>query len=250
MGANRVSVVQVGKVFETNKCGKLIVIDVYPRKALIRFAETGHERLVNKCDLLQGKVNDPLYKNIYGIGFLGEGPYQPKNCGINYTRWVSMLDRCYNPENSKSEYYENCFVVEEWHNFQNYMSWAVLQKGFDRKGWQIDKDLLRGDNPCYGPETCVFLPRDLNMALIVHRRAGNTMGTGVYYHEKNKKYIARTAQTNKNKSTTYIGSYDTPEEAYLVYKEYKEKFVKELADKFKEDLSEKAYENLYKWTVP
>lgn len=250
MGANKVSAVQIGKIFKTNTCGDLLILETYPGKALVRFLSTGYERLANKPDILHGKVTDPYCKNIYGVGFLGEGPYHPKNCRTNYNRWLAMLSRCYNPKDSKFEYYENCFVVEDWHNFQNYMSWAVLQKGFDKTGWQIDKDLLSKSGPTYGPENCVFLPKDLNMALITQRRVGNSLGAGVYYHKNNKKYVAKAAQASKNKGTKYIGSYDTKEEAHEAYKKCKEEFVKHLADKFKEELSKTAYEELYKWTVP
>lgn len=249
MGANKQSAVQVGLKFTTNRCGVLEIIETYAKKAKVRFLDTGYERLANKADILRGKVNDPFFKSFHGIGYLGVGLYSPKNSRNNYKRWVDMLDRCYNIDNPMYLYYEYCYVVDEWHNFQNYMDWAVTQSGFDKKGWQIDKDLFSNGDPCYGPETCVFLPKDINMALITHRKWDRDLNTGVSYHEKNKKYIARATQSAKHKNTNYIGSYNTPEEAYSAYKEYKKKFLMFLAEKFKDDLTERAYEGLRAWVV-
>ena len=47
----------------------------------------------------------------------------------------------------------------------------------------------------------------------------------------------------------YLGYYNTPEEAFLVYKEAKEKRIKEVANKWKGKISDNVYEALINWHV-
>ena len=61
----------------------------------------------------------------------------------------------------------------------------------------------------------------------------------VYCHILNK-------ENNKNK---YLGTYDTIEDAFLVYKSFKEKYIKEVADEYKELIPQKLYDALYKYEI-
>ena len=47
----------------------------------------------------------------------------------------------------------------------------------------------------------------------------------------------------------YLGLYDTPEKAFEVYKQFKEKYIKRVADHYKDQIPEKLYQALYNYKV-
>lgn len=246
MSIEKRGVVQKGRIFETNRCGDLEVLEVFPKTARVRFLSTGYERLAGKGEIVRGVVNDVFYPKYYGVGYIGQGCYSPKDNRMNHMRWQDILRRCFDPDFKHNSYYKNCTVEEAWHNFQNYMGWAVLQKGFDNKGWHIDKDLLsRTGQPHYGPETCVFLPRVLNMALIPPKVGSDGFPSSIRYNEKCNNYYIICPQINKK--SRHVGSCSTLEEAFEIYKNHKELYVHKLAEKYRKDISIKAFEALMDW---
>lgn len=245
MGANRVSAVQVGRIFETNTSGTLEVLSVQGKYATVKFIETGYTRDATKVDILHGKVKDLYHPRICGVGFIGEGPYSRKEFEVEYCRWTDMLRRCYDTTNPRFLNYEHNYVNTSWFNFQNYAEWASNQRGSKLKGWHLDKDLLSAGNLEYGPDYCCFLPHELNVGIITDRVDKNIFGTGVVFNEKLGKYIARAAQVHKK--SKHIGCYNSAEEAYAAYLECKPIYIKHLANKYKNDLDQRAYLALLDW---
>ena len=56
-------------------------------------------------------------------------------------------------------------------------------------------------------------------------------------------------ETIKKSKPKFIGRYDTIEEAFLNYKQFKENNIKQTADKYKDLIPQKLYEALYKYEV-
>ena len=247
MGANRLNTVQVGKTFETNTSGTLEILSVYGKYATVKFVATGYTREAAKSDIVRGKVKDLYFPNIYGVGFIGEGAYSPKEFKTEYHRWTDMIRRCYDPTNPRFLNYEHHYVNTSWLNFQNYAEWAVNQKGSNLKGWRLDKDLLRVDNLEYGPDFCCFLPKEVNISIVTDRIDKNILGTGVIFDEKLGKYLARVRQVHKK--SKHIGCYETAEEAYAAYVKCKPIYIKFLAEKYKQDLDANTYQALLHWEV-
>ena len=61
------------------------------------------------------------------MGYIGEGKYKSiisngsKTQTHCYSTWKSMLTRCYDEKyHIKKPTYENCYVCDEWLNFQNF----------------------------------------------------------------------------------------------------------------------------------
>jgi len=52
-----------------------------------------------------------------------------------------------------------------------------------------------------------------------------------------------------NGKTKYLGSFDHPQEAYAVYKQFKEKLCKELAKKWYGQIDHRVYDAMMVWTV-
>ena len=81
-----------------------------------------------------------------------------------YQRYYNMLSRCYN---KKAKHY-SCYgaigvtVCEEWKCFQTFLSWCISNREPHMQDWQIDKDILCPDCKIYSPETCAFVPQEIN----------------------------------------------------------------------------------------
>ena len=182
----------------------------------------------------------------YGVGYIGVGDFKPKLGGKNtkaYDTWNDMFKRCYNPKvHAKHPTYIGCTVAEEWHNFQVFAEWFENQYRAD--GWQLDKDLIFEGNKTYSPETCTFVPRDLNLLLTDRRNERGNLPKGVAL--KNKKYQAR---INIEGVRQYLGVYSTPEEAFAVYKTAKEYNIKYMAEKYKFLIDPRVYNFLVNYEV-
>jgi len=90
----------------------------------------------------------------YNVGFVDIEEFDEaiKKC------WVRMIRRCYDKQSCYSTY-SNCSVCEDWLIFTNFASWY---KEHYREGWQLDKDILSNGEKIYSPETCCFVPIEIN----------------------------------------------------------------------------------------
>lgn len=99
-------------------------------------------------------IKDPLRPRVFGVGFIGVGPYSRSDHLNIYAVWNSMLARCYSEKRQlKSPTYVGCTVDKEWHNFQNFAEW-YLENCF--KGCHVDKDIKIKGNRIYSPRTCMM----------------------------------------------------------------------------------------------
>lgn len=130
-------------------------------------------------------------------------------------------------------------------DFQEFAEWCNTQKGF-KEDFQLDKDLLFKNNKIYSPETCVFLPREINKALIrmTCRRGMYPIGVTV-----DKKGIRAKCADTLNNRIHLIGYFTSVEEAFEAYKSYKECVLKSLAEKWKDQIDSRAYNALMSYTV-
>ena len=159
-----------------------------------------------------------------------------------------MIQRSYDDDFKEREpTYKGCEVCTEWHNFQNFAEW--FEDNYYKipgEVMSLDKDVLVKGNKIYSPETCMFVPQDIN---ILFTKCDNSRGDypiGVSYHKQKGKYISRCNVCNKLK---HLGYFDNPEEAFNAYKTAKEKYIKEVADKYKEYIPQKLYEAMYNYEV-
>lgn len=193
-----------------------------------------------------------LYKpTVYGVGFMGEGPYKAKinkKTTKEYNIWHSMMDRCYNPKHSdRYPTYKDCIICEEWHNFQNFASWYE-DNYYEIPGEKmaLDKDILVKGNKVYSPETCVFVPKSINSLFVKADSVRGDLPIGVRYNRRKNKYESKCSVRNKEK---HLGYYNSPEEAYQAYKTFKEKHVKEVADQYIELIPQELYDAMYDYEV-
>lgn len=158
-----------------------------------------------------------------------------------------MINRCYN-ENLRHMHttYANCTVAEEWRYLSNFKDWCNKQIGFGNDNWHLDKDVLIKGSKIYSPETCCFVPNEINCALPSSKKVRGDLPQGVIWNCTKTRYRARIQRKGKWES---LGTYDTSEEAFSAYKPVKESHIKSLAEKYKDQIDPRVYEALMNWTV-
>lgn len=199
-----------------------------------------------KCALEESK------SPICGIGINDYEGQVKKNCVHlkSYALWRAMIDRCYNNITlKKHKSYMGCSVCDEWKYFSNFKKWYDKNAPKEIDGYSLDKDLITHGNRVYSPDTCCFLPIELNSMLITQKRHRGNYKIGVFWNKRLNKYIA---QVNyRGKSRKHIGVFDTEEEAFLAYKREKEHIIKTLADEYYEKglITERVRDAMYNYKV-
>lgn len=246
----------IGKTFDTKNGGKCSVISMSNRKSIVVKFYNGHETVCTYQHLLNGNVLNPLHPKVYGVGYIGVGEYTAKKDGKiteHYDAWRGALRRSYDKKfHHKYPTYIGCSVDPRWHNYQEFCKWADNQVFF--KGYKLDKDLLVRGNKIYGPDTCTYLPNELNCIISMQYTARESVPNGVskVWNPKAKKtWVANVSQKgDKSKPKSHcIGYFTTPEEARLAYISAKKAYIEERATLYRDRISKAAYNALMAWEI-
>ena len=174
-----------------------------------------------------------LKRKVYGVGIndvpgAGKLAKQLPYTRIHYyTVWRNVLERCYSPiKQAKHPTYIGCTVDPRWHYLSNFKQWYDEQG--DVIGKQLDKDIISPGNKVYGPDTCFFLPSQLNAFFIKRDKLRGKYTIGVYHDPRaalNKRFLC--SMSIGSGKTKHLGYYSTPEEAYQVFIQAKKKVLLE-----------------------
>lgn len=169
-----------------------------------------------------------------------------------YTLWAGMLYRCTQKYWDRFPTYIGVTCSENFKSYAFFYEWCNSQTGFNEKdkngrNWSLDKDILIRGNRHYSEDTCVFVPERLNSLLVKGDAVRGEWPIGVYRSKNSKKFKSRCS--NGNGKQKYLGSFNTPQEAFLAYKTFKEALIKEVANEYKEQLDYRVYEALMNYEV-
>lgn len=198
-----------------------------------------------------GVVSNPNDKSVFNKGKIGEGIYnvtENNKQTIAYMAWYAMLQRCYDIKLHKKEpTYVECTVCEEWLNYQNFAKW-YYENIYIIKGEKLglDKDILVKGNKIYSPKTCILVPQCINSLFTKADSKRGDYPIGVYLRKSSNKYESLCHNGEKQ---VYLGSFETPNQAFNTYKIFKEEFIKEIAEKYKSEIPEALYNALYVYEV-
>lgn len=178
---------------------------------------------------------------VYGVGYndLARGASMSNVAKV----WRGMLYRCYySCFKDKYPTYKDCSVCDEWLTLSEFKKW------FDEnyvEGYALDKDILVKGNKVYGPDTCCFVPQEIN-SLIVAPTKRSSVGRGVTFA-----YGKYRVLMNKKGKLVHLGVYDSKEKAFAIYKTAKESYVKELATDYygNNKITQKVYNALLNYAV-
>lgn len=171
---------------------------------------------------------NPFVPTVFGKGYLGDSYGSVPARSPVYRAWKGMLERCFDPSlKIKYPTYIGVTCCDEWLHLTKFKEW------FDSNyipGYELDKDLLIKGNKLYSPNTCCFLPADLNKLLTKSNKARGPYLIGVQFHKRAKKFTSQ--MNNGQGKVLHLGYFTTELEAHAAYKAAKEKLIQEVADMY------------------
>lgn len=213
-----------------------------------------HTKYVN---FKKGNVKNPYDREVCGVGYYGIGKYTAcvnKKPTKAYNTWRGMIIRCYDPyEINKRPTYKDCFVCDEWLNFQNFAKWYYKNYyEIDGEQMHLDKDILCKSNKIYSPETCCLVPERINTLFVKCDKVRGEYPIGVNYcKDSNKLKVRCCVYENGKTKRIYLGCFplNRPFQAFIAYKKFKENYIKQVADEYKNLIPNKLYEAMYVYEV-
>lgn len=206
------------------------------QQILSKYQKRGDEATVAKIQRAKDLLKVKKYNDKNG--------YTVEAAAAASTIYAGVLDRA-----GKHVSYKDCTVA--FTSGPDFCKWAIKQIGFDVDGFELDKDILVKGNRVYGPDTCVFLPVELNSLFSGCYKAQKRgqYPIGVSYNRGSGAFVAQMSNRQEKGLTKYLGSFPTVEEAFACYKEAKEARIKILANKWKDKIDPRAYAALMARTV-
>lgn len=243
---------RTGEMHYNNYGSKMIIVEYNGANDIVVEFEFGYKVHTTYQNFKKGNVKSAYDKSVFNFGYIGEGNYKPsinKKDTHFYSLWVQMLRRCFDKKlQEKQPTYKDCTVTEEWHNFQNFAQW-YHDNYYEIEGrqMQLDKDILIKGNKKYSPETCVFVPQNINALFVKADMRRGKLPIGVSYCKHNMKYKSECHDGTGTK--IYLGYSQTPIDAFEVYKSYKELVIKDVANDYLGKIPMKLYRAMIAYDV-
>lgn len=156
-----------------------------------------------------------------------------------YNTWKGVLDRCYSPRTHQTHpTYINCSVSKEWIYLSNFREW--FNQNYI-EGYHLDKDLLFPGNKVYGPDTCLFIPRNINGLFVFRNSKRGEYPLGLYFHKIDNIFQANCRTRN---GKTISKTFKDQTEAHFWYLEQK---INTINKYLQEDHSEQIKTGLNRW---
>ena len=185
-----------------------------------------------KASAAKKRKNTPVSRNrpVCGVGindYCGVAKDENGKDIASYRLWHNALSRCYNSKvQSKHTTYIGCSVCDEWLHYTAFKAWFDDPANGYMEGYHLDKDIIAKGNKTYSPSTCCFVPSEINSMFTNSNSRRGAYPVGVSYWKGKYK-----ASVTHGDGRTYLGLFNTPEEAFAAYKVAKETYIKEVAEK-------------------
>lgn len=233
----------VGSKHQNHHGSEFIILEDKTDSVYIQWCDSfKYREEIPKHLLPKAFFRNPYAPSVKGVGYRGVGPHIASIHGVSTSVdkcWRNLITRTSCEKHKLSHpYHSENSICEDWKCFQTFGDWHIDHY---RPGYEIDKDLLIRDNRHYSPETCVFLPKELNTLIMRGKTGRGEQPPGVFL-DKNGYYIAKACGV-------FLGSYGNPDAAFMAYKVYKEKRAKELSFHYKSRLDPRAFDALQEYTV-
>lgn len=240
----------VGAICTSNNDGNFKIIDYLNcENVTVLFIKTGYTTTTQLANIKKGNVKDRLLPSVYGVGVIGD-KYPTWKDGSDtkeYKLWQGILKRCYDKKlHLKRPTYINCSMSDNFKRYEYFYEWCQLQVGFNYDGYNLDKDLLVKGNKVYSEDTCVFIPKEINLALTKSNAIRGEYPVGVHFEKQTEKFVA---QLNKKGKRNRLGRFSTVTDAFQAYKTAKEIYLSQLAEYYKGKVDSRVYQALLSYEV-
>lgn len=223
----------------TNNRGEYFSVLEYlgSNRYLIKFESNGYICIARGDRIREGRPENPFTPIFKGVGYMGSGKYNSGGVGREaYLRWSAIWRRIQEPDLFPS--YADCSLDPDWHNFQNFAEW-YYNTPYNRKDWQIDKDILVPGNRVYSADTCVMVPDEINQFFT------SKVGIKAPYRGVTKDRHGKFVANLRNEFGKHrLGYFENPEDAYQCYCEAKDIEASRLAQKWKSEIDPRLYDRL------
>lgn len=240
---------RLGEQYITREGYKVEIVKYFnSRDVSVKFEDGFILNYLLYSNIKTGQIKNYNHPSIYGKGYIGYGLYKPSSEGIKdpaYKIWSHILERCYSKQQHLNfPTYTDVTITSEWLNYQNFAKWFYEESNY-AEGWEIDKDILSDENnKIYSPETCIFVPKEINSLVAFKKTSKNNLPVGITY--RRGKYEAR---VQLNKKSKFLGNFENLETAYEVYKVEKIKIIRDIVLKYENILPQKVITTLKKLNV-
>ena len=143
-----------------------------------------------------------------------------------YRAWYSLIRRVYGAKQlARNPTYIGCSVDPRWQKLSNFKKW--FDKNYIR-GYELDKDINVPGNKVYVPDTCCYVPQELNKLFTDSAAARGKYPQGVSLYRKSGKFHAQIKMYGK---VTHIGYFDDAGSAHAAWLSAKRNYIKEVVQK-------------------
>lgn len=234
-----------GTQFETKFNGTCTLIKYVTAKEVYVMFEDGTMVKTMSGNLLRGRVKNPNYPSVFGVGINDSVDITCYN-DKRYILWNSIIRRSYSDVYHKDKpTYKDVEVCDRWKRFSNFAEDIVRIPFYEKcitDEYELDKDIIGGDLRIYSPETVCFIPRSVNIFFSRNTKKQSDLPTGITFNKRLNKYVASCNIGGKN--TQHLGVFGSIEEALVVYKKTKQELLKTLANSLKGEIDDKVYNKL------
>lgn len=161
-------------------------------------------------------------KKVYGVGVYDGKEAVTVGGKVNkaYSKWSSMLGRCYSEAQLKRDpSYVGVIVCDEWLTYSNFELWLKSHKDWDTL--EVDKDIKGGG--LYSPETCLMISPELNKFLSMKKQKNGQL-IGVGYEKDRGRWKASISNPASKKKVT-LGRFDSELAAHLCWLKTKMEYL-------------------------
>ena len=224
---------------------------------IVEFEDNYHYRKhAQWTSFINGSIKNPYYPSVYNVGITGAKYPLIDDVGKDkkeYKLWSSMIHRSHLLKyNENFPTYKDIICCKEWLLYENFYEWLHSQENFEKlmyiKDIELDKDILIKGNKIYSSDTCCLVPHNVNTLFIKSDKTRGKYPIGVTYKTRDSVFEV---QCNINGKETYLGRSKTPEEGFLIYKNFKENLIKQIAQEEydKGNIIKKCYEAMMNYQV-